>query len=193
MASVGGIGRDAAGKTGTNDNSSSAWFAGFTPDLAGAVSIGDPRGAQKYKLNGVTIGGRYYGSMFGASIPGPIWKDTMLRALRGVPPTDFTPVDTERFGGCGDSCRGLVSVTPPTGATARREAATRRTGEVSQYQAAALDRLPGQGSGARQCAVRDALGDTHRHTSCSRVETRTVTPPRPGPAAATSTIARPGV
>ncbi|MEU6424940.1 transglycosylase domain-containing protein [Microbispora sp. NPDC046973] len=115
MASVGGIGRDAAGKTGTNDNSSSAWFAGFTPDLAGAVSVGDPRGAQKYKLNGVTIGGRYYGSVFGASIPGPIWKDTMLRALRGVPATDFTPVDSERFGGCGDSCRGLVSVTPPTG------------------------------------------------------------------------------
>ncbi len=115
MAAVGGIGRDAAGKTGTNDDSSSAWFAGFTPDLAGAVSLGDPRGTSKYKLNGVTIGGRYYGSVFGASVPGPIWKDTMLGALRGVPATDFTPVDSERFGGCGDSCRGLVSVTPPTG------------------------------------------------------------------------------
>ncbi|WP_405395301.1 transglycosylase domain-containing protein [Microbispora hainanensis] len=115
MAAVGGIGRDAAGKTGTNDDSSSAWFAGFTPDLAGAVSLGDPRGTSKYKLNNVTIGGRYYGSVFGASIPGPIWKDTMLRALRNVPPTDFTPVDSARFGGCGDSCRSLVSVTPPTG------------------------------------------------------------------------------
>ncbi|MEV7807065.1 transglycosylase domain-containing protein [Microbispora sp. NPDC088329] len=115
MASVGGIGRDAAGKTGTNDLSSAAWFAGFTPDLAGAVSLGDPRGTSKYKLNGVTIGGRYYGSVFGASVPGPIWKDTMLGALRGVPPTEFTPVDTERFGGCGDSCRRVVSVTPPTG------------------------------------------------------------------------------
>ncbi|MEN3534805.1 transglycosylase domain-containing protein [Microbispora sp. ZYX-F-249] len=115
MSAVGGIGRDAAGKTGTNDNSSSAWFAGFTPDLAGAVSLGDPRGTSKYKLNGVTIGGRYYGSVFGASVPGPIWKDTMLRALRGVPATEFTPINTERFGGCGGSCRGLVSVTPPTG------------------------------------------------------------------------------
>ncbi|XVQ86825.1 transglycosylase domain-containing protein [Microbispora siamensis] len=115
MASVGGIGRDAAGKTGTTDDSAAAWFAGFTPDLAGAVSLGDPRGTSKYKLNGVTIGGRYYGSVFGASVPGPIWKDTMLSALRGVPETKFTPVDTERFGGCGDSCRGLVSVTPPTG------------------------------------------------------------------------------
>ncbi|MEU8275431.1 transglycosylase domain-containing protein [Microbispora bryophytorum] len=115
MAAVGGIGRDAAGKTGTTDASAAAWFAGFTPDLAGAVSLGDPRGSSKYKLNGVTIGGRYYGSVFGASVPGPIWKDTMMGALRGVPPTDFTPVDAGRFGGCGDSCRSLVSVTPPTG------------------------------------------------------------------------------
>lgn len=113
MAAVGGIGRDAAGKTGTNDLSAAAWFAGFTPDLAGAVSLGDPRGASKYKLNGVTIGGHYYGSVFGATIPGPIWKDTMIRALRGIPPTKFTPINQERFGGCGADCRH-VSVTPPT-------------------------------------------------------------------------------
>ena len=44
-AAVGGIGRDAAGKTGTTDGYAAAWFAGFTPDLAGAVSLGDPRGS----------------------------------------------------------------------------------------------------------------------------------------------------
>jgi membrane peptidoglycan carboxypeptidase len=104
MRGVGGIGRPAAGKTGTTDSQATAWFAGFTPDLAGAVSIGDPRGAQKYKLNYVTIGGRYYGSVFGASIPGPIWKDTMIAALKDVPATDFTPVNSARFGGCGQSC-----------------------------------------------------------------------------------------
>ncbi|MGW0586357.1 transglycosylase domain-containing protein [Streptosporangium sp. NPDC002607] len=105
MRAVGGIGRDAAGKTGTTDGYATAWFAGFTPDLAGAVSIGDPRGSQKYKLTGVTIGGRYYGSVFGGSIPGPIWKDTMLAALRNVEPTSFTPINSARFGGCGQSCR----------------------------------------------------------------------------------------
>ncbi|WP_345599394.1 penicillin-binding transpeptidase domain-containing protein, partial [Thermocatellispora tengchongensis] len=109
MRSVGGIGRDAAGKTGTTDSQATAWFAGFTPDLAGAVSIGDPRGAQNYKLNNVTIGGRYYASVFGASIPGPIWKDTFLAALKGTEPKSFTPINTERFGGCGQSCRP----TPP--------------------------------------------------------------------------------
>ncbi|MFI7147375.1 transglycosylase domain-containing protein [Nonomuraea sp. NPDC050022] len=105
MRDVGGIGRDAAGKTGTTDDYASAWFAGFTPDLAAAVSIGDPRGSQKHKLTGVTIGGRYYGAVAGATLPGPIWKDTMIGALAGVPPTSFSPIDTARFEGCSEGCR----------------------------------------------------------------------------------------
>ncbi|MEU4225059.1 transglycosylase domain-containing protein [Nonomuraea sp. NPDC026600] len=104
MSRVGGIGRPAAGKTGTTDAQATAWFAGFTPDLAGAVSIGDIRGAQKYKLNNVTIGGQYFGEVFGASVPGPIWKDTMLVALKDIEPTPFTPINSARFGGCGQGC-----------------------------------------------------------------------------------------
>jgi membrane peptidoglycan carboxypeptidase len=69
------------------------------------VSLGDPRGSQQHKLTGVTIGGRYYGAVQGASIPGPIWRDTMLSALRGVPATPFTPIDEARFEGCSESCR----------------------------------------------------------------------------------------
>ncbi|MER6578653.1 transglycosylase domain-containing protein [Nonomuraea sp. NPDC001023] len=104
MSRVGGIGRPAAGKTGTTDGYASAWFAGFTPDLAGAVSIGDPRGSQRYKLVNTTIGGRYFAIVAGASLPGPIWNDTMRAALKGVPATRFTPIDAGRFGGCGDAC-----------------------------------------------------------------------------------------
>nr|SBO98969.1 Multimodular transpeptidase-transglycosylase [Nonomuraea gerenzanensis] len=105
MSGVGGLDRDAAGKTGTTDDYASAWFAGFTPDLASAVSLGDPRGSQQHKLTGVTIGGRYYGAVQGASIPGPIWRDTMASALRGVPATPFTAIDEGRFEGCSVSCR----------------------------------------------------------------------------------------
>ncbi|MEU6710449.1 transglycosylase domain-containing protein [Nonomuraea sp. NPDC046802] len=105
MRNVGGIGREAAGKTGTTDDYATAWFAGFTPNLAAAVSLGDPRGSQKHKLTGVTIGGRHYGLVAGASIPGPIWKDTMTSALANVPPTPFTPINTARFGGCDQNCR----------------------------------------------------------------------------------------
>ncbi|WTZ27047.1 penicillin-binding protein [Microbispora sp. NBC_01389] len=104
MTSVGGIGRDAAGKTGTGDVSRTVWFAGFTPDLAGAVSLGDPRGPVRYPLSGRVIGGRSYGSVFGASIPGPIWKATFLSALKGVDPSSFTKPDMSRFGGCAHQC-----------------------------------------------------------------------------------------
>ncbi|WP_433513442.1 transglycosylase domain-containing protein [Nonomuraea sp. CA-143628] len=104
MREVGGIGRDAAGKTGTTDGYTAAWFAGYTPNLASAVSLGDPRGAFTHNLIGVTIGGRYYSYVYGASISGRIWKQAMMAALKGVEPTEFTPVNQERFGGCGDNC-----------------------------------------------------------------------------------------
>ncbi|MDF2705186.1 MAG: peptidase [Nonomuraea muscovyensis] len=104
MREVGGIGRDAAGKTGTTDDYTAAWFAGYTPNLASAVSLGDPRGAFSHKLIGVTIGGRYYGYVYGASISGRIWKDSMIGALKGVEAAEFTAADQSRFGGCGTGC-----------------------------------------------------------------------------------------
>ncbi|SEG75310.1 Membrane carboxypeptidase (penicillin-binding protein) [Nonomuraea solani] len=104
MQEVGGIGRDAAGKTGTTDNYMSAWFAGYTPNLSSAVSLGDPRGTSAHKLIGVKIGGTYYPYVYGASISGRVWKDSMLRALKGIEPTSFNPVDRSRFGGCSDNC-----------------------------------------------------------------------------------------
>ncbi len=104
MRAVGGIGRDAAGKTGTGDVSRTVWFAGFTPDLAGAVSLGDPRGPVRYPLSNQVIGGRSYGSVFGASIPGPIWKATMIESLRDIAPSSFVAPDMARFGGCSQGC-----------------------------------------------------------------------------------------
>ncbi|MFI6321452.1 transglycosylase domain-containing protein [Nonomuraea sp. NPDC050556] len=104
MSQVGGINRDAAGKTGTTDGYTAAWFAGYTPNLASAVSIGDPRGAFKHDLTNVTIGGRFYAYVYGASISGPIWKQSMMQALKGIEATSFFPVNTERFGGCSDAC-----------------------------------------------------------------------------------------
>lgn len=104
MSGVGGIGRDAAGKTGTGDQSRTVWFAGFTPDLAGAVSLGDPRGPMRYPLPGQVMAGRTYGSVFGATVPGPIWKATFLAALKDVEPSSFTKPDMSRFGGCAHQC-----------------------------------------------------------------------------------------
>ncbi|MCP2336837.1 transglycosylase domain-containing protein [Actinomadura rupiterrae] len=84
-----GIGRPAAGKTGTVDNFSAAWFAGYTPDLASAVWVGDPRGGYKYPMDDLCMNGECYGEVFGATIPAPIWQDTMSAALDGTSETDF--------------------------------------------------------------------------------------------------------
>ncbi|KAB8188268.1 penicillin-binding protein [Nonomuraea phyllanthi] len=94
-----GIDRPAAGKTGTNNGYTSAWFAGYTPALAAAVSVGDIRGSYKFPLQDVQIGDQYYGSVQGASLPGPIWVDSMGPALRRVEPRGFPGPDMARFGG----------------------------------------------------------------------------------------------
>lgn len=94
-----GIDRPAAGKTGTNNGYTSAWFAGYTPALAAAVSVGDIRGSYRFPLTGVQIGDQYYGSVQGASLPGPIWVDSMRGALRRMEPRGFPRPDMSRFGG----------------------------------------------------------------------------------------------
>ena len=84
------IGRPAAGKTGTVDNFSSAWFAGYTPDMASAVWVGDPRGGYKHPLRDVCLGEGCFAEVYGADVPAPIWRDTMTEALQGVPEHGFT-------------------------------------------------------------------------------------------------------
>lgn len=87
------IGRPAAGKTGTVEDYSSAWFAGYTPQLSAAVWMGDPRGGYAHPLRGVTIGGQYYPQVYGGTLPAPIWADAMRTALAGRPALEFPPAD----------------------------------------------------------------------------------------------------
>ena len=85
------IGRPAAGKTGTLQDYTGAVFAGYTPQLAAAVWMGDPGG--KLKLRKVTINGQFYKQVYGGTLPAPIWAATMRGALAGVPVVDFGPAD----------------------------------------------------------------------------------------------------
>jgi len=73
------VGRPAAGKTGTCENFSCAVFAGFTPNLAAAVSYWDLRGGFGHPVYGV----------YGATIPGPIWARSMRSALVDQPVESF--------------------------------------------------------------------------------------------------------
>lgn len=103
------FGRPAAGKTGTTDSHAAVWFVGFTPDMAGAVWVGDPRGGQKYPLSRITINGRYYSDVFGYLLPGPIWRDSMAGALVDTPKTPWTlnTLFGLKPGGFGSGSRGL--------------------------------------------------------------------------------------
>ena len=83
-AGVGEPGRPAAAKTGTAENYSASDFAGYVPQMAAAVWVGNPHRPND-SLAHQTIGGRSYGQVFGATIGGPIWRDTMKAALVGVP------------------------------------------------------------------------------------------------------------
>lgn len=110
------LGRPAAGKTGTTDSSAAVWFVGYTPDMAAAVWVGDPRGGQKYPMKRVTINGRYYSAVYGSTMPGPIWRDSLIGALEGTPktPWNLNTLNGINAGGTGNTitiskekCAGL--------------------------------------------------------------------------------------
>jgi membrane peptidoglycan carboxypeptidase len=81
------IGRPAAGKTGTTNGSTDVWFAGYTPQMAAAVWVGHQDDVKP--LRRFTLAGRSYGTVYGATIPAPIWADFMRAALKGQPVEQF--------------------------------------------------------------------------------------------------------
>jgi membrane peptidoglycan carboxypeptidase len=99
------LGRPAAGKTGTVNESKAAWFIGYTPQLAASVWLGVPNpnpgpnfGAPE-PMKSITINHRYYKQVYGGSLPAPIWKQTMTQALEGLPPEDFSAADATVIAG----------------------------------------------------------------------------------------------
>lgn len=72
-----GLGRPAAGKTGTTDSYKDAWFVGYTPNLSCAVWIGDDRS-------------RSMGVMYGSMAPLDMWRYFMSHAVQELPYADFT-------------------------------------------------------------------------------------------------------
>ncbi|MFB1479990.1 penicillin-binding protein 1A [Corallococcus sp. RDP092CA] len=74
------LGKPAAGKTGTTNDSFDAWFAGYTKDLVTVAWVG-------YDLNPHPLG-RYE---TGGRAALPIWLNYMKRALEGRPQSEFYP------------------------------------------------------------------------------------------------------
>ena len=71
------IGRPQAGKTGTTDDEVDAWFAGYTPDLALVVRIGDEVEDPLTDIEG-------FRRVQGGTIPALIWHDAASVLLEGV-------------------------------------------------------------------------------------------------------------
>lgn len=87
-------GYTASGKTGTTSENEQTWFVGFTPRLAAATWVGHSDSFTPMKR--VTIAGRYYPRLFGATVAGQTWKRFMDQALDdGQPNPGFADPDTE--------------------------------------------------------------------------------------------------
>ncbi|MFJ9560442.1 transglycosylase domain-containing protein [Streptomyces fuscichromogenes] len=80
-------GRPAAGKTGTAEEDTAAWFAGYTPDLATVVSVmgQDPVTAAHKSLYGALGLAR----INGGGAPTEIWAQYTKAALKGTTASDF--------------------------------------------------------------------------------------------------------
>jgi membrane peptidoglycan carboxypeptidase len=76
------LGRASAGKTGTTDNNTNAWFTGFTPQLCTSVWIGNVDPTQ-------TVEGAGVGEVFGGTLPAQIWQQMMDEALADAPAVPF--------------------------------------------------------------------------------------------------------
>jgi penicillin-binding protein 1A len=74
-----------AGKTGTSESFSDAWFVGYTPQLVTSVWMGDTNGRQPL----VNIKG--LPEVFGGTLPAQAWHDFMAAALAGSPVENFVP------------------------------------------------------------------------------------------------------
>ena len=73
------LGRPCAGKTGTTNNSSDAWFIGYTPQLVTGVWVG-------YDDSSISLGEKATGGVIAC----PIWTQFMKKALEGEPIVNFS-------------------------------------------------------------------------------------------------------
>jgi membrane peptidoglycan carboxypeptidase len=100
----------AAGKTGSTDRNTNAWFVGYTPTLATAVWMGNPdEDIPMTNVGGLTV--------FGGTYPARIWKAFMAGALTGEPQGFPAPEPSP-----GGQFRALPGERPATVATSPRYA-----------------------------------------------------------------------
>jgi penicillin-binding protein 1A len=91
--------RPAAGKTGTSQGWRDAWLAGYTPNLAAVVWVGNPCPAPCAGIESMVPSNGYPRRITGGSYPAQIWHAFMTEALEKVPPRGFRPPPSALFRG----------------------------------------------------------------------------------------------
>jgi penicillin-binding protein 1A len=83
--------RPAAGKTGTAQDATDAWFCGYVPQLATCVWVGYPDGSRPMRdVEGIP-------EVYGGTIPATIWHDFMTEATAGMRVVGFPPASYEIY------------------------------------------------------------------------------------------------
>jgi membrane peptidoglycan carboxypeptidase len=116
-AQFGQIGRPAAGKTGTTDGNSDAWFTGFVPQMATSVWLGHTDRVSV--LDGLRTlnpdeawGPSVNNPVFGGGIPTIIWSRMMSAALADVPIVPLPPADPVLSHGVSVLVPGVTGLQP---------------------------------------------------------------------------------
>lgn len=179
-------GRPAGGKTGTNNNSSHTWFAGFTKQLSIAVFVGVPTGASLgADRQNLTIGDTYIdGVLYGSSLAAPTWKRIMDMASDGMPIKDWDKPSSEILNGKQAIIPSVIGLDVATAKDRLEDAGlTASTQDVSSGQAAGtvVYTTPGIGSSIRTSTP------VVLHVSTGTTPPQAITPPsNPSPAPADS-------
>ncbi len=143
---VQGVGRPVAGKTGTSNGNKSAWFVGYTPQLATAVVLYQ-MGKDGTQEQIDAFGG--FSQITGGSIPAQIWTDYVTAALDGEPIIDFPdrPVPVQP----------TLAPTPAPTATRTFTPTQEPTAEETTPEPEENPRVPGGLSGSAEGAAASAL------------------------------------
>jgi penicillin-binding protein 1A len=127
------IGRPVAGKTGTTNDNTNAWFIGYTPKIGTAVWMGYHEDVTHHMDN---VHGR---EVTGGSFPAQIWQRFMKAAVADRDTGSFTPPDPE-----------LLHATPkgvPKLDTTTSTASTTTTTPTSVFESSTTSTTrPGSGS-----------------------------------------------
>ena len=150
----------AAGKTGTTEEHSDAWFCGYTPRLTTAVWVGYPKAKIPMEdVHGIAVSG--------GSFPADIWRLFMSSAIGSSTRSSSRSRPTGRSGRRSSAARsGAPSVTSTTRRLERRRRPRRRDRDHAGRQRRAPPEKPKKRKGLTRLDARSAACTRRRSDSC---------------------------